>query len=248
MSAYAITAEQRRESKFDLRKIPALSKQRMDHMDLPAQYKAAKAALIECWRVDELKDIGDKHSAIALYAKQAKDQSLLYYAERIKLRSYARIGELLKDLPNSERTAAAKANGVAATTAATCHRIAHIPPRVREQMIEAMPPPSSRRMSDVGRGYMDAPGGWSSSVRTYFQRESKYVRTPRKSAELFYEALHDAEYALESTMRDGTGGSHSIKRAASEVPALDASTYRDVAERVMALIDEFEQYLPKEPS
>lgn len=66
---------------------------------LPVAYEAAKTALAQCSRLDECKDWADKAEALRSYARQARDDSLLKMATRIKGRAINRSGELLKQIP-----------------------------------------------------------------------------------------------------------------------------------------------------
>lgn len=119
---------------------------------LPASYSAAKAALMECSRIDECKEWADRASALASYAKQAQDSQLEDMAKRIKNRALRRAGELLDQIepgqgardgkrregahpPLTRRQAACEA-GLSEHQAKQVLRMAQVPEPVFEDMVE----------------------------------------------------------------------------------------------------------------
>ena len=132
---------------------------------LPAVYERAKAALMECDRLDECKDWADKAMALASYARQADDETLFKTAVKIKARAIRRAGELLREFDGqgkrtdlelttgdhgkSQREAAATA-GLSEHQQLQAVRVANIPEPQFEAAVESEHPPTITALAELG--------------------------------------------------------------------------------------------------
>ena len=124
---------------------------------LPATYDQAKQALAGCASVDECKDWADKMQALASYARQARDETLLKLAMRIQARAIRRAGELLTTLDGRggdrsksaggdtfapSRQEAGSEAGMSKRQQVTAVRVANVPQPDFEAAVEGDDPPT----------------------------------------------------------------------------------------------------------
>lgn len=133
---------------------------------LPGVYVEAQRALAECQKIDECKEWADKAAAIASYAKQAQDETLMATATRIKARAIRRCGELLKaiekaqganqnirdgSVPKAGRAAAATRAGLSERQRKDALRVANLPAAEFESAVESEKPPTVTELSEAGK-------------------------------------------------------------------------------------------------
>jgi hypothetical protein len=135
---------------------------------LPATYEAARAALARCEAIDDAQDMANKAEALAVYARQSKDDSLVIMAQRIQARAIRRCGELLKQIPgrpgkNTEDTkpltlgARAAAAGMSVHQRITATRVAALPIAQFEARVEATQPATVTELANAGRKKLGRP-------------------------------------------------------------------------------------------
>lgn len=150
------------------------------HAKLPASYEQAKTALAECAGIDECQSWADKAAALSSYAKQAEDNTLHAYAQRIRARAIRRAGELLKQIPPNKggdaslfdardggdqsateprdsgdpkltRKNAAADAGMSERQMKTALRVANVPAQSFEAQVESPRPPTVTALSEQGK-------------------------------------------------------------------------------------------------
>ena len=139
---------------MNLQQLPAIVKRQIATADLPPSYEKAKAAIVECARLDECKEWINRTAAMASYARQAKDTAMEDMALRIRRRAERRLGELLAELPTTrasgglvnERKLAAERIGVSSSLASQLVRVSTVPKPTFEHKVEQSPVPTLRQL------------------------------------------------------------------------------------------------------
>ena len=133
----------------------------------PVNYAVAKTALAACNKIDECKTWSDKALAIRVYAKQAKDKSLMNLATRIQARAIKRSGQMLKEagklsppgkkiiVPGgnylSPKQQLADTAGMSAKQVATATQVASVDETSFESQVESETPPSVTKLAKQGK-------------------------------------------------------------------------------------------------
>jgi hypothetical protein len=112
-------------------------------------------------RIDECQEWADKAAALSSYAKQADDETLHRYAERIKARAIRRCGELLKQVQPAKNQHAYDGGGISRSKAATdaglserqkvtALRVASVPLDEFASAVESDSPPTITELAERG--------------------------------------------------------------------------------------------------
>lgn len=150
------------------------------------KYEAARQALAEAHRVDEVKGIRDKAVALAAYAEQAKDPDLLIWATEIQFRAEAKAGGLLRETAKAgQRERGGKPRKILSSTddglptlkdlgitrnqSSTWQKLAAIPVKEFEARLEA----ASHGSAKATTARMLRPGAPSRAKNTPKQRLAK---------------------------------------------------------------------------
>ena len=159
---------------------------------LPDRYSAARDALAACYKLDECQTWANKAEALASYARQAADETLRKYCDRIQARAIRRCGELLKQVPSGQgsrnqyrqadtvtRSEAAQAAGLSERQRATAIRLASIPASEFESRVESDDPPSVTALAEIGRRPMTKRTASADELRAAVHSLTEFVRFTR---------------------------------------------------------------------
>lgn len=179
---------------------------------LPSTYGAAKKALAGCARLDECKDWADKAEAMASYALQARDDTLLKLATRIKSRAIRRCGELLKQFDGRggdrsktdgtvhsapSRQEAGSEAGMSERQVKTAVRVASVPEEAFEAAVEGDDPPTVTALAEIGK---QAPP--LRPIPEGFQQATKLLGTVRRFSMFCGE--HEPEFVAGGVLAEET--------------------------------------------
>ncbi|HLK93146.1 MAG TPA: hypothetical protein VKZ18_24845 [Polyangia bacterium] len=133
---------------------------------LPQDYRRAVMAINRCARVDDAKGWADKAKAMAVYARQMKDESLFNAATKIRARAVRRYGELLEEIQpaknqhdagarartggGTSRTNAAAEAGLSKRQKDTALRVAALPEETFNALVETEKPATVSELARAG--------------------------------------------------------------------------------------------------
>ncbi len=128
----------------------------------PIAYRAAQQALAQCTEIDECQRWADKAKALASYARQANDETLHRYADRIKARAIRRCGQLVKQIEPARghdrkngrvptRSGVAEKAGLSSHQAKQALRVASVPEESFERQVESDQPPTITELAEQGK-------------------------------------------------------------------------------------------------
>lgn len=160
------------------------------------RYEAARSALAEAHRVDEVKDIRDKAEAMAAYARQAKDSELIQYATEIKVRAEQRCGELLAVIEKRNGGHAMKARSNNAT---------EVPPTLADMGLTKDESSRYQQLAAMSPEHFEAAVATAKAtageVTTAFMlREAKRYQAPPKRTQTAERAREQLKHAPSSAL------------------------------------------------
>lgn len=209
-------------------------------MNALAKYETARAALAECHRIDEARDIADKAQALQVYARQAKNLELERWVAEIRLRARRRIGELSAQLEKAQgartelrstdetKLSALTAAGISKAEAHRCEKIAAVPEVRFENYISAQTAAGRAVTADQVVGAVQRGGG-----RTDQPPKRPPPKKLSKAAAERLAALDSMESRFVSTLY--MYASQALKHVNAQEALLDEE--RDVLWRLRAAID-----------
>lgn len=189
---------------------------------LPQTYDAAKRALAECSRIDECQDWADKAEALASYARQARDNEMRRMADQIQARAVRRSGELLREIKPAvnqfvsakraavgavTRTQAAKNAGMSERQQITAIRVAKIPEKEFEELVESEKPPTVTALAERGKkhrmteGMSKKPLSKAERVERIRELAERGFKSDQIAAKIEVSPNHTRELAREAGIR-----------------------------------------------
>ena len=128
--------------------------------ELPVLYTKAVNALAECSSIDECITWSDKAKALASYAKQIDDKTLMNHATRIHARAIRAAGLLLSDIDGRGKTVGGNGSLTQRQTAENAGmsehqqlqsvRVANVNETDFEQQVESEKPPTVTMLAEQG--------------------------------------------------------------------------------------------------